>query len=98
MWADWEGRFFLEEEENNRTDTNAEPTEPSKKDDLMIAEETRDELRVTPRTLYRYDKSSKLTRIKMDGRLLFDRANVARFKEKCTIRAKSILESPNSEQ
>jgi len=88
VWADWEERFFREEEENNRIAPDAEPTEPVKKHDLMTAEEVCDELRITLRTLYRYVKSRKLTCVKMDGRLLFERADVARFKEKRTIRAK----------
>jgi excisionase family DNA binding protein len=55
---------------------------------MMTAEEARHELRITLPTLYRYTKSRKLAYIKSDGKLLFERADVLRFKEKREIRAK----------
>ena len=57
------------------------------RDSPMITKEVCGELRVNKRTLYRYAKSRKLTYIKMDGRLLFERADVERFKEKRKLRA-----------
>ena len=50
----------------------------------LIAAEACDMLRVSTRTLYRYVRARKLAAIKLDGKLLFERTAIERFKEKRT--------------